>query len=240
MKAKVLIWNCNKAFRKKCGLFTQDKYDILVISECENPEVVKFPDDLFEKYSYKWIGKNKNSGLCVFVRKDWKLQSLEEFHEESVSFVLPVKIIAFSESITLFAVWACPGDHKLEHRYIGQVWLYLKNHIDRFPENGVLLAGDFNSNKIWDNEHRDGNHTDVVKQLHSKGIDSIYHTVNNESQGSETSKTLFMYRKKDKGYHIDYCFASQDIFQNNVAFEIGKYEDWIKHSDHMPITMKIG
>jgi exonuclease III len=238
MKAKVLIWNCNKSFRTKCNLFLKNKYDILVISECENPAEIIFPQDWLDRYSYKWIGKNKNSGLCIFARKDWKLKILKELYDSKVSYVLPVKIVTSSGLITLFAIWACAGK-KHEHKYIGQVWLYLKKHLKKFPPKGVLMAGDFNSNSIWDRKHRDGNHTDVVRKLQSKGLESIYHALHNEPHGSETSSTLFMYRKKNKGYHIDYCFASPDIIKNKKDFKIGSYPHWIKYSDHMPITMKI-
>ena len=238
MNVNILSWNCNKAFRKKCGLFSDKNYDVLVIAECENPAAVQFPDFIHEMYSYRWIGDNKNSGLCVFVRKDWELKLLDDYRDQVISYVLPVKITSAKEQIALFAIWACPGDNN-KFRYIGQVWLYLKKYLEKFPKNGVLLAGDFNSNMIWDNEHEEGCHTDVVRLLQSKHIESIYHTLKKEHHGAETIKTLYMYRKKDKGYHIDYCFASQDIRQNYVTCIIGEYDQWIKHSDHMPITLRI-
>jgi len=238
VKAKILIWNCNKSFRTKCSRFNKDNYDILIVSECENPREVVFPKNLLEKYSWKWIGKNKNSGLCVFVRIDWKLRELEKYRYHGVSYILPVKVTAPSGAITIFAVWACRGNHH-EYRYIGQVWLYLKRMFAKIPTKGVLLAGDFNSNKIWDNKRENGNHSDVIRKLQSKGIESVYHISQNESHGSETSNTLFMYRKKEKGYHIDYCFASEDVIKNKMEFNIGKYQRWIKHSDHMPLTFKM-
>ena len=44
---RIVTWNCNGAFRKKYSrLKIDDKYpDILVIQECENRKVVKYPLD---------------------------------------------------------------------------------------------------------------------------------------------------------------------------------------------------
>jgi len=37
----IATWNCNGAFRKKFEALMQFKADILVIQECEDPEVTK-------------------------------------------------------------------------------------------------------------------------------------------------------------------------------------------------------
>jgi exodeoxyribonuclease III len=125
-----------------------------------------------------------------------------------------------------------------ENRYIGQVWLAI-NHYGKDLGNSSILVGDFNSNKIWDNKERVGNHSKVVEYLESKNIVSLYHNKQNEEQGKETRSTLFMHRNIDKPYHIDYCFASRELIAKGYDLEIGKYEDWIKYSDHVPIFASI-
>jgi len=47
-----------------------------------------------------------------------------------------------------------------------------------------------------------------------------------------------MHHKKNKPYHVDYCFASKDFKLENV--EIGEYEDRAKKSDHMPLMITFG
>ena len=42
-----------------------------------------------------------------------------------------------------------------------------------------------------------------------------------------------------KPYHIDYCFASQDILNQVKKVEIGKYEDWTMYSDHSPLIISL-
>ena len=77
--------------------------------------------------------------------------------------------------------------------------------------------------------------TDSIKLLGEKDIFSAYHRKNDVEFGEEQDPTLFMYRKKDKPYHVDYCFASNYFLDKLVNMEIGKYDDWIEFSDHMPI-----
>ena len=57
--------------------------------------------------------------------------------------------------------------------------------------------------------------------------------------GKEKHPTFYMYRKVEKPYHIDYCFASEEIMNNGFDFSTGEFKDWIELSDHTPITVKI-
>ena len=41
-----------------------------------------------------------------------------------------------------------------------------------------------------------------------------------------------------KPYHLDYCFASENLIRSNTKIAIGKYDDWIKLSDHMPVVIE--
>jgi exodeoxyribonuclease-3 len=100
-----------------------------------------------------------------------------------------------------------------------------------------MLVGDFNSNAIWDKKHRVGNHSHVVKRLEDKNIFSCYHIHHKQTQGKEQHPTLYMYRHKDKPYHLDYCFVSADLAGKIRSVEIGDYEGWKDHSDHVPVMV---
>ena len=100
-----------------------------------------------------------------------------------------------------------------------------------------MLVGDFNSNTIWDKPRREANHSTVVDLLARKGIQSTYHKFFKQNQGREKHNTLFMYRHKDKSYHIDYCFASTDFIKRLSKVEVGRHSDWCKHSDHTPLIV---
>jgi hypothetical protein len=80
-----------------------------------------------------------------------------------------------------------------------------------------------------------GRLTDVIKILKGKNIRSVYHEFYNEDFGNETKPTLFMYHRRNRPYHVDYCFASSDFKVSNV--EVGNSDEWIAKSDHMPIIV---
>lgn len=56
-------------------------------------------------------------------------------------------------------------------------------------------------------------------------------------QGKEEHPTLYMYRHKDKAYHIDYCFTSKKFIDKLENVEIGTHEQWTKYSDHNPVIV---
>ena len=77
----------------------------------------------------------------------------------------------------------------------------------------------------------------IIKFLESKDIHSLYHRHFSEQQGKETQPTFYLYRHKDKPYHIDYCFVSNNFLRSMNGFKIGRYEEWKMYSDHMPLEV---
>jgi endonuclease/exonuclease/phosphatase family metal-dependent hydrolase len=102
-----------------------------------------------------------------------------------------------------------------------------------------LACGDFNSNVCWDKKSRHWNHSDVVRELEELDVHSMYHEHFGESQGEETKPTLFMQRKLDRPYHIDYAFASKSLMSGG-SIEVGHPDQWLEVSDHMPIVFTVG
>ncbi|MCT4545108.1 MAG: hypothetical protein N4A63_16380 [Vallitalea sp.] len=78
----------------------------------------------------------------------------------------------------------------------------------------------------------------MISLLQSYNIKSLFHLLNNEIHGEETVHTFYMYRHKEKGYHIDYSYCSQRLINNLLNFDIGKFDDWIDYSDHMPLIFE--
>jgi len=124
-----------------------------------------------------------------------------------------------------------------EARYIAQVWLALQ-YYSRLLKLSSIFIGDFNSNQIWDEKERIGNHTDVVEIFRSNNILSMYHEQNKVAHGQEKGHTFHMYRKIEKPYHIDYCFASADFLNAGFDIQLGKLSEWLEHSDHVPIIIQ--
>ena len=149
---------------------------------------------------------------------------------------MPLAVTGGQFDFTLFAIWANNPQDK-DGQYITQVWKAINYYDSLLLDNKTILIGDFNSNTIWDKKHREGNHSTVVEKLETKKIFSTYHKFYRLTQGKEEHPTLFMYRHKEKPYHIDYCFASTDLIEKLQNVEIGAYQDWTEHSDHKPLSV---
>jgi exodeoxyribonuclease III len=234
---KVVTWNCNQAFRKKYGNILSYKSDLLIVPECEHP-------DNFKKAFYSdvvWIGNNNKKGLGVFSFNNLKI-SLHESYFEEFKYILPLEVTINNEKITnLIAVWA-QDNNDPKRRYIGNVWCALNYYKDLFKEQ-VIIAGDFNWNVIWDRGKSSlyGTLTDVINLLGQYGIYSAYHSIPDVIFGIETNfgyekePTLYHLKDKKKPYHVDYIFASENFISNIKACYVGKCENWITISDHMPV-----
>ena len=137
------------------------------------------------------------------------------------------EFVKVNNKFDLIGVWACDN-------YIEDYYVYQEIYKNNFNSNTIII-GDFNSNSIWDEKYNKRNHSDVVSNLKEIGLESIYYYKINEIQGEETIATFYMYKQLEKPYYIDYCFMNPDLVE---SFEILD-EIWLKHSDHIPLVLKI-
>jgi exonuclease III len=232
---KIITWNCNGAFRKKYHKLDELYANILIIQECENPAETKDKKFMDWAQNYLWIGDNKNKGIGVFAQTDIILKKLDWtniYIDHSVKHFLPFSV---NNKTEFLAVWTHQNNSP-NFGYIGQFWKYIQVNKDKIKN--TIIIGDFNSNKIWDEWDRWWNHSDVVKELSEIGLESLYHKHTNEEQGKETQSTFYLQRKKEKAYHIDYCFAPKKHADKLKNLVVEKYEDWNEYSDHNPIIVE--
>lgn len=232
---KLITWNCNMAFRKKASAILALQPDILVVPECEHPSKLVFPEGVQHYTDALWFGANENKGLGIFSYGNFHLKKLR-IHDPALKLIVPVAVTGGSIDFTLFAIWANnPGDP--DGTYVEQVWKAIHLYHKRINKKQTILAGDFNSNTIWDRKYRTGNHSHVVARLAKKSIHSVYHLYHEQEHGKEEHPTQYMYRHKDKPYHLDYCFASKDLLDKISSVEIGTYDQWAMYSDHVPVMV---
>jgi len=223
------------AFRKKADLILTYKPDILIVPECEHPDKLLFPIGTLNPTDTLWFGKNQNKGLAIFSYSNFRFTVLDN-HNQDLQMIIPIAVTDGQFDFNLFAIWANnPIDRN--GQYIEQIWKAVHHYKNLLTDTKTILVGDFNSNTIWDRKHRESNHSNVVKLLEAKGIFSTYHIHHNQTQGTEEHPTLYMYRHKDKPYHIDYCFASKDLLEKVSSVEIGDFDEWVKYSDHVPVVV---
>ncbi len=81
--------------------------------------------------------------------------------------------------------------------------------------------GDLNTNLFWDSHHPKGeNHTALIELMQELGLVSAYHQFFGEAQGAETRPTCYLLWKRERPYHLDYCFVPNtgaNSFANLVA-----------------------
>lgn len=109
-------------------------------------------------------------------------------------------------------------------------------HAPFLASGNALVMGDFNSNTVWDRSHPGRNHSMLVEKLSGLGLSSVYHRAAVNEQGAELTKTYFHTRNLRFGHHIDYAFLSDGI---PADLRLGDPEDWLAHSDHMPLILDI-
>ncbi len=232
----IISWNCNMAFRNKCEKVLKLKPDLLVIQECENQEKLKNALDNMDYNDILWHGQNPHKGVAAISFNDVKL-SLKSGYSEEFQYIIPLELKSKKRLLNLFHIWAMPHITNRKKDYIGQIWGAL-NYFSEFLKEDSIWIGDFNSNAIWDKKKRIGNHTDVVNRLEEYKIRSLYHQQTREMQGQELEPTLYLLKKMHKPYHMDFCFLSDNLINENTKISIGDYDDWISLSDHMPIFIK--
>lgn len=233
---KIVTWNCNGALRNKFENLSDFNADILVIQECEDPNQAKHDHYKSWANKYLWSGENKNKGLGIFVKNHIEIEAINwssKYKDHHVKHFLPCLI---NNTFQLLNVWTSQSNSP-NFGYIGQLWKYLEINKDNFQE--IIIIGDLNSNKIWDEWDRWWNHSDIVQGLSELNIESLYHAFFNEEQGKESNPTFFLHRKEAKPYHIDYIFASKNLANNMTRFEIGDREKWLKISDHLPVICEL-
>ena len=201
------------AFRKKAGLILAYQPDIIVVPECEHPDKIKFDPALPQPSGQLWFGDNPHKGLGIFAYNGYQLKKGRN-HQKDLKLIAPVIVTRDDKKFNLFAIWANNPDDP-DGQYVEQVWKAIHHYKRKIRKQQTILIGDFNSNTIWDRKYRIGNHSHVVSQLAKKEIHSCYHFHQNQEHGKEQQPTFYLYKRKDKPYHLDYCFASMDLLTAN-------------------------
>lgn len=110
--------------------------------------------------------------------------------------------------------------------YIGQAMLGVQRYAPFIAGDATVAAGDFNSNQIWDRPGRPYLHAEMVQLLDCHGLVSAYHHHYAEAQGAETRSTFYMYRKQERGFHIDHCFVPRAWAPYLKSVQVGVFVDW--------------
>lgn len=213
------------AFYKKRHLFDKLLPDIAIIQEVSKKDI-----DGGDYPFAAWVGSNPNKGLGVIGFRQASYRMTEP-GDPGLPWHLPFSV----DGLNIIALWAHQFDRDL--KYVRVTHKIVDRHVGFLGTGRAMIVGDFNSNTVWDSEHRGRNHSMLVEKLAGIGLDSIYHRQHQVPQGSEEARTFFHNWNPDLGHHIDYAFMSSGM-EAKVA--IGEHADWLAHSDHMPLIIDLG
>jgi hypothetical protein len=225
---RLTTWNCCRgAFEAKAPLLASLRPDVAAIQECARPAA---PSE-----QCLWFGDNPRQGLAVKARGRYRLRALP-VHAGAPKHFFPVEVSG-PLSFTLFAVWA----HGRQARpYVEAALVAVELYRDLISAGPAVLMGDFNSNAIWNADHKPGwSHADLVARLGDLGLVSAYHHHTREAHGSERTPTYHYHWKRERPFHLDYCFLPKAWAARIQEVAIGSYEDWRPHSDHRPLTVRL-
>ena len=226
------------AFRNKKEILAQFKPDIVVLQECESEEVLNNKNHKIDYENYIWFGKNKNKGLGAMSFNGYKLRLLD--HNTEFQYILPLRVFNNKQEFFMLAIWTQLIKKDIYLSYVVQAARAFKYYQELLKKDKIIIVGDFNSSAIWDNESpKEYNHSEMVSILNEQYIVSVYHSLNHEKQGKEKTPTLYFTKNINKTYHIDYIFMKEKMIRMIKSFFIGKYDEYIKLSDHMPLFMEL-
>lgn len=226
---RLVTWNCNGALRRKYGLLDALDADILVIQECEDPAQSGAEYQAWAG-KHAWIGHGRSKGIGIFPRREQSIEQLA-WLDGGFEMFLPVRV---GGTVDVLGVWTQQSNSS-KSSYIGQFWHYLQAHKTALGVN-TIIAGDFNSNTIWDKPRRVWNHSACVRELDELGFFSLYHQATGEAQGQEKHPTFCLHRNPTKPYHIDYVFAHKDRLNGrSPRTQVSNSADWLSLSDHFPV-----
>jgi len=239
---RIISWNCDRAFNAKCDRFIGfseevRNADIYVIQECGNPISYNNLGKSIFACNYIWIeNKNGRNGLGVFAKPGISL-SLLHWSNPTKSLFVPVQV---NNNLVLLAVWTHLPYSESFRDYYGA-------NCEKFNDNMVII-GDFNSNTFYSDGKPNTIFESIVRTLEKKGFYSAYHYQTREQHCQETVATHYTKRSgKVRPVHIDHCFISKNIVENNEIYykvlgENDKQRDyWLDtcQSDHIPLLLNI-
>lgn len=240
---RIVSWNCNMAMHRKADALLALKPDIAVVSECAEPFQLgkKSQTDWLESEPV-WIGQNPAKGLAVFGFNGYH-PCLSESYSTRLRYVAPVHISG-PNNFNLLAVWAQNASAGITRkRQPGPLRLALSKYREFLTSMPSVVAGDWNSNAIWDKPGWRINHMAKVDILARMGLVSAYHEITGDQQGQEIVPTLYWRNRTKYGptYHIDYIFMPRDWVTDVEHFSIGSFEEWCGNglSDHVPIVLSV-
>lgn len=237
---RIVTWNANAharimlpasaqaAFARAQEAVNGFKPDITVFQEIPNP----FTPNSSTQF---WHGPITARGVAVCVQPPFMLTPCFSTLPQSV---FPFRVEG-PVSFTLLAVWSLPPERSPSlQAYVREVIAGIVQCREFLRSGPAVIVGDFNSSGPEDAPAKAFTHGALVHMLRDEfNLISAYHQAHNVAHGGKVDPTFYLYRKKERSYHIDYCFVPMTWQINSV--EVGSFEAWSTRSDHCPLCVDV-
>jgi exodeoxyribonuclease-3 len=239
---RVVAWNCNMALDRKVDALLALKPDIAIVCECAEPERLRSKASWMQGAPV-WIGRNPHKGLAVFAFNGYAVRLADSYYS-SLRYIAPVHVDGPTQC-NLLAVWAQNASAGgIRKHQLGPLRRGLSRYRSFLGERPAVIAGDLNSNTIWDKPGWRINHSTKVRILEeSFGLVSAYHAIRGEAHGQEREPTLYWRDRTKDGptYHIDYVFLPAAWIGKVSHLSVGAFETWCGAglSDHVPVVVDV-
>ena len=220
---RIISWNCNNGTIEQNIEFLSDFHaDVVVLQE------VKKPKESIQNHF--WFGDNPRKGHAIIASQDYSVEMYADRGENPDA--IPI-IIHGPTIFNLLMVWT-----HAKMLYVEGMQQIIDEYSSFLKTRPSVIIGDFNSSTNFDHLHKNFNHSTMVDLLLNEyGLVSAYHKKFSCNQGEESHPTHYYRWKKEKPFHIDYCFIPDTWIIENMT--IGNYEDWRELSDHRPLIVDI-
>jgi hypothetical protein len=159
---RLVAWNCNMAFHRKVDALLALP-DIAVISECAAPTRLRTRSrHNWLETKPVWVGDNPSKGLAVFAFNGYRV-ALGDSHCLRLRHIAPV-LVDGPVSFNLLAVWAQNASDGITRKRQAGPLRQALSRCKQFLNSGPsVIAGDWNSNAIWDKPGWRINHMTKVR-----------------------------------------------------------------------------
>ena len=224
---RLVTRNCNRgSVETKLPLLARFAPTLAILPECSCPKT--------ESASSLWFGDPGRPGIAVNAAPGCRITPIAP--RDVPRYTFPIQVDG-AVRFLLLVVWSKTDT---DYRYVKAVVRAVECYRDLITAQPTVIIGDFNSNTIWDYKRpSDQNHSGLVRRLSALNMTSAYHSFYGEVHGEETRPTLYLLKQQQRPYHIDYCFIPDAWLSSVRSVEVGRYEDWIKFSDHTPPCIDI-
>lgn len=231
---RFVAWNCCEGFARDLAHLRGLGCDVAVLAEVPRQAPVSSLMD--SEVDWRWVGNCDGKGLAL-AGFGSTLTPLDARADAGTHCLAADTDFGFG----VLGIWACPPKGST---YGAQVRSAIREHADWLADAPAVVAGDFNVQPGGSEDTKTGVLRAVFADMAELGYVSAYHHVTGDEYGAESSPTYFHRRKKDEGFHIDFCFVHRDLVPRVSSLQVGGFDEYVAPkgaqtglSDHVPLIV---